>query len=79
MKQNNQKPIAYKSESAFSGIFIFGVEYGIDDYIIAAYTYSGKILPTRKSKVRHDKQGNTYFIFRGTRQYIQEFISYKSI
>ena len=79
MKQSNQKPIAYKSESAFSGIFIFGVEYGIDDYIIAAYAYNGNTLPIRKSKVRHDKQGNAYFIFRGTKQYIQDFISYKSI
>lgn len=79
MKQSNQKSIAYKSESAFSGIFIFGVEYGIDDYILAAYTYGEKTLPTRKSKIRHDKQGNAYFIFRGTRQYIQEFISCKSI
>lgn len=77
MKQSDQKPIAYKSESAFSGIFIFGVQYGIDDYIIAAYTYNGETLPTRKSKVRHDKQGNAYFIFRGTRQYIQDFISRK--
>ena len=79
MKQSNQKPIAYKPESAFSGIFIFGVQYGIDGYILAAYTYSGKRLPTRKSKVRHDKQGNAYFIFRGTRQYIQDFISCKFI
>ena len=78
MKQNNQKPIACKSESAFSGVYIFGVEYGIDDYIIAAYTYSGKTLPTRKIKIRHDKQGNAYFILRGTKQYIQDFVSCKS-
>lgn len=79
MKKNDQKPIAYKSESAFSGIYIFGIEYGIDDYIMAAYTYSGKVLPIRKSKVRHDKHGDAYFIFRGTKQYIQDFISCKSI
>lgn len=64
------KPIAYKSESAFTGVAIYSIEYGIEDYVKAAYT--GK--NARKCKIRHDRTGNAYFVLNGAKQYIDEFM-----
>lgn len=66
--------IAYKAESAFSGIEVLKIEYGVDDYIFASYVVGEKKTRTRKSKIRHDGKGRAYFIFRGNKQYIDDFV-----
>ena len=63
----NEKVIATYYAGLFGlGIEIFGIEYGIDDYIIYRWTDSSTPKKTR-SKIRYTKKGKAYFVSFGKR------------
>lgn len=73
MEKNNV--IAVKADSAFSGLCIHDIIYDIDDKVLFSYQYDGQE-KTRKttSKIRYTAAGRAYFMGRGSRQYLDEFI-----
>ena len=70
----NEKVIATYYAGAFGlGIEIFGIEYGIDDYIIYRWTNSSTPKKTR-AKIRYTNKGKAYFISFGKRIPLDECI-----
>ena len=71
------KNIAYKSFSAFDGIVIHGVEYGIDDKIIFSYQIDGKTVgKIHKCTIYTNASGETYFRFCGRREYLKDYLRF---
>ena len=69
--------IAYKAFTAFSGIMIHGVEYGIEDKIIFSYQIDGKTVgKIHKCKIYSNASGETYFRFRGRREYLRDYLRF---
>ena len=70
----NGKVIATYYAGAFDlGIEIFGIEYGIDDYIIYRWTNSRTPKKTR-AKIRYTNKGKAYFVSFGKRIPLDECI-----
>lgn len=66
---------AYKATSAFTGIGIYGVEHGIDDKVLVAEISGGKMAYTpRPCTVRYNRRGGSYFLHRGKREYLDEYV-----
>lgn len=69
--------IAYKSFSAFDGIVIHGVEYGIEDKVVFSYQLDGKTVgKIHKCKVYSNASGETYFRFCGRREYLRDYLRF---
>lgn len=71
-----KKAVAFKADSAFGGIAIYDIEYGIDDYVIWRYEH-GESKPNklRKSKIYYTvSSGRAYFKVNGRREYLDEFM-----
>ena len=69
--------IAYKAFTAFSGIMIHGVEYGIEDKIVFSYQLDGKTVgKIHKCKVYSNASGETYFHFCGRREYLKDYLRF---
>ena len=69
--------IAYKAFTAFSGIMIHGVEYGIEDKIIFSYQCDGKTVgKIHKCKVYTNGNGQDYFRFYGRREYLKDYLRF---
>ena len=69
--------IAYKAFTAFSGIVIHGVEYGIEDKIIFSYQCDGKIVgKIHKCKVYSNESEELYFHFCGRREYLKDYLRF---
>ena len=69
--------IAYKSFSAFDGIIIHGIEYGIEDKIVFSYQCDGKTVgKIHKRKVYSNASGETYFHFCGRREYLKDYLKF---
>ena len=69
--------IAYKSFSAFDGIIIHGVEYGIEDKVVFSYQLDGETVgKIHKCKVYSNASGETYFRFCGRREYLRDYLRY---
>ena len=64
---------AVYNDSAFTGIGIIDIEYGIEDVCVNEY-----FSPTEKRKARnkiyHDKEGKAYIKKYGCKYYLDEFI-----
>lgn len=67
-----------KYDSAFSAMFVTDVAHGIDDKVCFYYEYKTadgyKTSPIRWSKVRYEKDGRAYFMGRGVKNYLDEFM-----
>ena len=69
--------IAYKSFSAFDGIVIHGVEYGIEDKVVFSYQLDGQTVgKIHKCKVYSNASGETYFRFCGRREYLRDYLRF---
>ena len=69
--------IAYKAFTAFDGIVVHGIEYGIEDKIIFSYQHDGKIVgKIHKCKVYSNASGETYFRFYGRREYLKDYLKF---
>ena len=67
--------IAYKDFSAFDGIVIHSIEYGIDDKIIFSYQIDGKTVGRiHKCTICNNASGEFYFRFNGRREYLKDYL-----
>lgn len=72
----SKKPIAVKATSAFGGIAIYDIEYGIDDYVIWADESGGKAGKMRRSKIYYTTRSDrAYFKNNGRREYLDDFMA----
>ena len=71
------KNIAYKAFTAFDGIMIHGVEYGIEDKIVFSYQCDGKTVgKIHKCKIYTNENGETYFRFMGRREHLKDYLRF---
>ena len=69
--------IAYKAFTAFNGIMIHGIEYGIEDKIVFSYQCDGKTVGrVHKCKVYSNTSGEDYFRFMGRREYLRDYLKF---
>ena len=69
--------IAYKVFSAFDGIVIHGIEYGIEDRVIYSYQIDGKTMGrVHKCTIYYNASGAAYFRFRGRREYLRDYLRF---
>ena len=70
----NYTMIASKATSAFGGIAIYAVEYGIDDAILVGDEVDGVRSVPRLSRIRYNAKGDAYFMHHGRREYLRDYI-----
>ena len=69
--------IAYKAFSAFDGIIIHGIEYGIEDKIVFSYQVNGETVGRiHKCTIYNNASGAAYFRFRGRREYLRDYMKF---
>ena len=69
--------IAYKAFSAFDGIIIHGIEYGIEDRVIQSYQITGvPVGRIHKCTIYSNASGAAYFRFRGRREYLRDYMKF---
>lgn len=66
--------IASKQTSAFGGIAIYAVEYGIDDAVLVGDEMDGVRSIPRFSRLRYNMQGEAYFMHHGRREYLRDYM-----
>ena len=71
----NSRPFAVYADSAFSGVVLLAVEYGVDDMVIAGYEYEGKRSDIRRHKIYTTAGGRHYIRKFQRRYYLDDFIS----
>ena len=71
---SESEPISVYAESAFSGIVLLGVEYGIYDMVIAGYEYDGKRTNIRRHKIYTTAGGRWYIRKFQRRYYLDKFM-----
>lgn len=57
-----------------SGIAIFDIVHGIDNYVVAALIYGEKQSKMTKNKVYYNQKGESYFIKYRKRYYLNNFM-----
>lgn len=60
-------PVAYYAACPFVGIYVHGIEYGIEDYVYASSEYADEKTFYHKVKLKQDVKGQTYFNIMGLR------------
>ena len=67
--------IAAKAFSAFDGIAIHGIEYGIEDYIIFSHECNGQRdgKPHRR-KIYYSASDEPFFMYNRRREYLKDYI-----
>jgi|GEM_PF-5320814 len=73
-EEEMRKSIAVMTVCSFGGICILDIEDGIDTYVVHADYYNGKIKNVSKSKVRETVAGRSYFMRKGKRYHIDQFM-----
>ena len=69
--------IAYKAFSAFDGIIIHGIEYGIKDRVVYSYQVNGETVGrVHKCIIYNNASGAAYFRFRGRREYLRDYMRF---
>ena len=69
--------IACKSFSAFDGIIVHGIAYGIEDKIIFSYQVNGETVGrVHKCTIYNNASGSAYFRFRGRREYLRDYLKF---
>lgn len=69
----DKKYIAVYNETAFSGIGIIDIEYGVDTICVNEY-FGGKEVKRTRNKIYDDKDGRSYIKKYGRRYYMDEFM-----
>lgn len=70
----NYVMIASKATSAFGGIAIYAVEYGINDAVLVGDELDGVRTTPRLSRIRYNMQGDAYFMHHGRREYLHDYM-----
>lgn len=71
-----EKYKAVYNDSAFTGIGIIDIEYGVDDVCINEY-FSSTERRKARNKIYYNKEGRAYIIKYGTKYYLDEFMTVK--
>lgn len=71
-----EKYKAVYNDSAFTGIGIIDIEYGIEDICVNEY-FSSTERRRAKNKIYTDKDGRNYIKKYGTKYYLDEFMTVK--
>lgn len=66
-----REPVGMKSIAGGLGIYIYDIEYGINDEVIWGWSNDSRI---HRSRIYDDREGNPYFNAGGSRQYLNEFL-----
>jgi len=78
MKSYHEGAVATMATSAFTGVKILKIENGIDDSVMFCHwnnqSGDGKI---SKSKIQYDNSSKPYFMSRGQKWYIDDFMRTK--
>lgn len=68
------RPLAVYADSAFSGIVLLAVEYGVDDIVVAAAEYEGRRSNIRRHKIYQTPSGRSYIRKYDRRYYLDNFM-----
>ena len=75
ISENNK---AILNESAFSGIVIDNIEYGINDKVVFRCFYpvnnKTEYSERRTAKISYNNLGNAYFVFNDSLYFLNEFL-----
>ena len=71
----NSRPFAVYADSAFSGVVLLAVEYGVDDMVIAATEYDGQRTGIRRHKIYQTPSGRCYIRKYNRRYYLENFLN----
>ena len=71
-KYANTRPIGYCAFSAFHGVLVLDIEYGIEDYVIACFSYDGKRKSIRRHKICTSESNRMFFKKDGRRYYLDD-------
>ena len=67
----DKKAIAYYNNGILDTIFIYDINYNINDCVIFKHARQKRL---HKAKFRYDRQGNAYFITYGSKYYLSDFL-----
>ena len=67
------KPVGVLPLCNYGGLAIMEIEHGIDDYVYVMDNY-GEYKNLTKNVIKYSRKGNPYFIRRGQRYYLSEFM-----
>ena len=68
-----KRPLGVSSVSAFAGFAIYGIVYGIEDFLIVAYeTENTKSF--HKCQIHHDFAGRAFFYLFKMKHYVEDFV-----
>lgn len=74
MKNENMEIKAAYSITYDHACVILGVEYGINDKLITAYSNGGKLENIAKNRIYSSVKNGDYFVKNGTRYYLNMFM-----
>lgn len=67
--------IAAKAFTAFDGIAIHGIEYGIEDHVIFSHEYNGqRDGKPHRGKIYYNASGEPFFMYNRRREYFKDYI-----
>ena len=67
--------IAAKAFTAFDGIAIHGIEYGIDGYVIFSHGYTGQLDgKPHRGKIYYNASGEPFFMYNRRREYLRDYV-----
>ena len=69
MKKTNLNPIGCYSVCDLFSVYVYDIQYGINDYVIAGWDDRTE---TRKRRIYTDKQGRAYFNIRSWKIFLDE-------
>lgn len=74
-KYENANPIAVLPINSFGGLVILDIEYGIEDYAIAAFEFDGKRSNIRRHKIHVAPSGENYIRKNGVNYSFSDMIA----
>lgn len=72
--EEKKRPIATLGTSNFGGIAIYDIEYDIDDKVKFRWEFGDDNQKMNTAKIKSTKSGRQYFMSRGNRYYLDEFM-----
>ena len=71
---NDYKPKGVAHLNNCGGLAIMEIEYDIDDYVYVCDHYGDGYTNLTKNKIKYDKNGEAYFIRKGQKWFLSEFM-----
>lgn len=71
---DDYKPAGVLCLNNFGGMAVMEIEYGIDDYVYVCDHYGNGYKNLTKNKIKYDTNGNAYFVRKGQKWFLSDFI-----